>query len=153
MQKSLDKAKILYVDGYEDNRLLMIYLLDSLGYDCLAVPTMNEGLALARSGLFDLYILDTWYKDGTGLELCSQIRKLDQTVPIVFFSAWTLESAGEEALRAGATAYLHKPALDAVLIEIGSLLMNEKKRQGVQGSSRALAPRTAIRHTSVGWVR
>jgi OmpR-family two-component system manganese-sensing response regulator len=152
MQKLSEKKRILYVDGYEDNRLLMLYLLDNLGYDCLAVPTMNEGLALARSGLFDLYILDTWYTDGTGLELCARIRRLDQAVPILFFSAWTLESARQEALCVGATAYLYKPRLDAVLIEIGRLLKDAKPRYEVKGASPAsLGPRTTPGRKSIGW--
>jgi OmpR-family two-component system manganese-sensing response regulator len=154
MHKLSEKKRILYVDGYEDNRLLMLYLLDNLGYDCLAVPTMTEGLALARSGLFDLYILDTWYQDGTGLELCARIRRLDQAAPILFFSAWTLDSARQEALRAGATAYLYKPALDAVLIEIGRLLKDGKPRYGVKGSSpSSLGPQTSPGRNSIGWIR
>jgi DNA-binding response OmpR family regulator len=154
MNKLSDKKRILYVDGYEDNRLLMLYMLDNLGYDCLAVSTMSEGQALARSGLFDLYILDTWYKDGTGLELCARIRSFDETAPILFFSAWTLDSARQEALRAGATAYLHKPALDTVLMEIGRLLKDSKPRYGVRGSSRSpLGPRAAPGRNPIGWMR
>ena len=154
MKRSSQKKKILYVDGYEDNRLLMLYMLDNLGYDCLAVPTMSEGLALSRSGLFDLYILDSWYRDGTGLELCARIRSFDQTVPILFYSAWTLDSARQEALRAGATGYLHKPALDTVLMEIGGLLKDVKSRYGAKGSSpSSLGAVPAPGRNPIGWVR
>ena len=122
--KSPDLKRILYVDGYEDNRVLLAYLLKDLGYGCVAVSSIQEALAAARSEAFDLYILDNWYSDGTGIELSRRIRRFDQSAPIIFFSAWPLESARQEAIRAGASAYLLKPALDEVLLFINILLRN-----------------------------
>src|SRR5262245_12593340 len=152
-----DKKRILYVDGYEDNRLLMVYVLQHLGYECLAVPTMIEGLALARTERFDLYILDSWYADGTGVELCRRIRKFDQSTPILFFSAWTPDAAREEALRAGAIAYLLKPALDDVLLEIRRLLAEAKPRAGFlmppsSASPAALGPGEPRGSDSIGLI-
>ena len=120
-----DRKRILYVDGYEDNRVLLAYLLKDLGYNCVAASNINEALSAARSETFDLYILDSWYRDGTGIELCRRIRRVDQSTPVIFFSAWPLESARQDAIRAGASAYLLKPALDEVLLFIRILLRNQ----------------------------
>ena len=125
-----DQKRILYVDGYEDNRLLMSYLLQQRDYDGRVASTMIDGLALAMSEHFDLFILDYWYKDGTGVELCKRIRRFDLTTPIFFFSAWTPDSAREAALRAGAIVYLFKPELGKVLREIHRLLADARPRSG-----------------------
>jgi CheY-like chemotaxis protein len=115
--------RILYVEGYEDNRSLMEFLLQHLGYDCQAVTTRSEGWFLATRERFDLYMLDTWYSDGTGIGLCRQIREMDPITPIIFFSAWTPRATQAEAIAAGANAYLLKPGIDEVLLEIKRRLM------------------------------
>lgn len=123
---SFAKKRVLYVDGYEDNRLLLTYLLETQGYACVAVSTVRAGLAIASSRVFDLYILDSWYCDGNGIDLCKRIRRFDHSAPIIFFSAWPMESAQQEAINAGASAYLLKPALDDVLILTRILLRDQK---------------------------
>ena len=124
-----DKKRILCVDGNEDNRLLMVYMLQQMNYESLAAPTMIDGLALAISEPFDLFILDYWYDDGTGVQLCERIRRFDYVTPILFFSAWTPNSAREEAMRAGALAYLIKPALNDVMLEVTTLLADKPHSQ------------------------
>jgi CheY-like chemotaxis protein len=137
---SSGRNRILYVDGYEDNRVLLSYLLRDLGYSCVAVSTMTEALSAARSDTFDLYVLDSWYNDGTGIELCRRIRRFDQSTPIIFFSAWPLESAQQDAIRAGASAYLLKPALEEVLLFIRVLLSVPRS---VSGNSKASSDLTS----------
>jgi two-component system, OmpR family, response regulator len=127
-----DKKRILCVDGNEDNRLLMVYKLQRMNYESLAAATMIDGLALAMSSRFDLYILDYWYNDGTGVQLCEGIRRFDDTAPILFFSAWTPGAASEEAMRAGAIAYILKPALDDVLLKVRTLLADAKPHSLLQ---------------------
>lgn len=45
---------------------------------------MADGLAKAMDGHFDLYLLDYYLPDGTGLELCHLIRAFDSNTPIFF---------------------------------------------------------------------
>ena len=47
------------------------------------------GLTFVKRGFFDLYLLDNWLPDGSGLELCREIRKIDSNTPVVFLSAKT----------------------------------------------------------------
>jgi two-component system, OmpR family, response regulator len=135
-----DKKRILYVDGYEDNRVLLAYLLHQLEYSCVAASTLSEGISAARSEAFDLYILDSWYRDGTGIDLCKRIRGFDPSAPIIFFSAWPLESARQEAIRAGASAYLLKPALDEVLILTRILLGTQQSFTGKSKTAPEVTP-------------
>jgi DNA-binding response OmpR family regulator len=39
--------------------------------------TFAEGLDFMRGGVYDLYLLDNWLPDGSGIELCSEIRRID----------------------------------------------------------------------------
>jgi len=69
----------------------------------------DYGLRLARQGYFDLYIMDNWLPDGSGIGLCRAIREFDPHTPILFYSAAAYERDIQEALRSGAQAYLVKP--------------------------------------------
>src|SRR5215510_12518017 len=75
----------------------------------LLVDDFDEGLRLAQQQDFDLYILDNWLPDRSGVELCRSIRKFDPDTPILFYSAAAYARDIREGMRAGAQAYLVKP--------------------------------------------
>jgi len=112
---TMKQKRILCVESNPDNGLMMSYLLRFSGYGCECVDTSARGLQSAKGRVFDLYLLDCWYEDGKGVELCKKIREFDSTTPIIFFSAWAVKSAYREAIEAGADAYIFKPALDELL--------------------------------------
>jgi len=64
---------------------------------------------LARNRIYDLYIIDKQLRDGSGANLCSQIREFDHNTPILFLSDPYPDSHQLEAMNAGATASLDKP--------------------------------------------
>jgi DNA-binding response OmpR family regulator len=99
---------ILYVEDHPDTREAISLLLDELGYEIRTCCTAGEGLELARTRHFDLFILDNWLPDMSGIELCREIRRFDPITPVLFFTA--LVHLGREALSAGAQVYLIKPA-------------------------------------------
>jgi len=78
--------------------------------DVRTAATAAAGLQLAKTNPFDLYLLDHWLADGSGVELCRNIRAFDHNTPIVFLSGSVYDSDYQEAMSAGATAYLGKPA-------------------------------------------
>ena len=49
--------------------------------------TFASGLESIRGGVFDLYVLDSWLPDGSGLDLCREIRRTDSSTPVIFLSA------------------------------------------------------------------
>src|SRR5262249_51230731 len=69
-----------------------------------------------RSAVFDLYLLDEWLPDPSGVELCRQIRKVDANTPVVVLSPAGHPGEPDAALEAGATAYVDMPA-DFVRLE------------------------------------
>jgi DNA-binding response OmpR family regulator len=102
-----NRKRILLVEDYEDSRDLATHILTEYTLTC--AHNFNEGLRLARQGGFDLYLLDNWLPDKSGVELCRAIREFDPHTPILFYSAAAYERDIEEAIRAGAQDYLAKP--------------------------------------------
>jgi len=68
------------------------------------------GSRLIRSAVFDLYLLDEWLPDPSGVELCRQIRKIDANTPVVVLSPAGYPAEPDPAFEAGADAYLDMPA-------------------------------------------
>ena len=116
--------RVLCVEDDADTCALLRIILERLDCEVTCASTPAEGLRLARSRAFDLYLLDQWLgADGTGVGLCAQIRQFDAQTPIVFFSGMAHESDRERALAAGAQAYLVKPNdIDAVADTVRRLL-------------------------------
>ena len=102
-----NRKRILLVEDYEDSRELATHTLTEYTITC--ARNFNEGLRQARQGVFDLYILDNWLPDKSGVELCRAIREFDPHTPILFYSAAAYQRDIEEAIRAGAQDYLAKP--------------------------------------------
>jgi len=123
---SLSAKRILCVEDHADTCELLRFLL--FDYEVLTVGTIAEALEVARTGRVDLYVLDTRLPDGTALELCQRIRVSDLRTPILFCSADTIEATRQQALQAGAQAYLTKPCEPEVLRQtVARLLKGEEE--------------------------
>ena len=103
------QAQILHVDDDPDIRLLMAGSLQEFGYRVVTAGTVAEALELARNFRFNLCILDVRLPDGTGIELCQQLHRLQPGVPILYYSAYADEAAQQQALSVCGDAYLKKP--------------------------------------------
>jgi len=103
------RKRILCSDDYEDTRALMAHWLDLCGYEVTTAGSLAETLPLTERGGFDLLILDGWYPDGLGVDLCKRIRASDDRTPIVFLSAYAYQADIKKALESGAQAYITKP--------------------------------------------
>ena len=103
------RKHILCADDHEDTRTVMSLLLEMEGYQVTTTDCVTDALSLTKKGGFDLFILDGWYGDGFGVDLCKQIRTFDSQTPILFLSGLAYESDIAKGMKAGAQAYLTKP--------------------------------------------
>lgn len=71
--------------------------------------TIAGAMSLFLERHFDLFLLDNWLPDGSGIELCRELHSRFPEAPIVFMSAAAHESTIEEATAAGADRYFVKP--------------------------------------------
>jgi DNA-binding response OmpR family regulator len=113
--------RILFVEDHDDTRTMVRLLLRDRGYQVETAETFDEGLGLAQSEDFDLFLLDYQLKEGTGKELCRKIRQFDADTPILFFSA-SHPRIQQDAVECGAQGFVLKPDLDALNWEINRIL-------------------------------
>ncbi|MFM9044719.1 MAG: response regulator transcription factor [Solirubrobacterales bacterium] len=83
--------------------------LESEGYSVTVASEGPDGLIEARSGKFDLLILDLMLPGMSGIEILRSFRKVDGTTPVILLTARTAVEDRVEGLDAGATDYIPKP--------------------------------------------
>ena len=120
----MPKKHILYIEDHEDTRELVSFVLQQRDYEVTTSSTISNGVRLACENSYDLYLLDSWLPDGSGLDLCRKIREFDARTPILFYSAAAYEIDRERALKSGAQGYLTKPTLNTELCDLVSRLIN-----------------------------
>lgn len=69
----------------------------------------NKGLELAISGEYDLIILDWMLPEISGIEICTQLRKIDQETPVIFLTAKDTVDETIFGLKVGGNDYIKKP--------------------------------------------
>jgi len=123
--QGLKNRRILVVKDQNDERNLLGIMLWK--YRVVTASDYAEGLRMARSQYFDLYVLGNRALGGTGLDLCRRIREFDPNTPIIFYSRQPGDYS--EALTAGAQAYFAKPIkVQEVLGAVTNLLTVSSQR-------------------------
>lgn len=102
-------ARLLLVDDDPSLREVARYALARAGHDVTEARDGREALQACAGGGFELVVLDVCMPEVDGLEVCRELRRRDDPVPIVFLS-----SRGEEldrvlGLEMGGDDYLTKP--------------------------------------------
>jgi len=119
--------RVLYIEDHDDTRELVTLVLEQRRFEVVTGSTIETGVALAGSQHFDLYLLDSWLPDGSGLDLCKQIREFDKATPILFYSAAAYEIDRDLAIRSGAQEYLIKPSQPSELCRLVASLIESHR--------------------------
>ncbi len=83
-------------------------ILREAGYGVSTAGSLAEALALAAREPPEAAIIDLMLPDGSGIELCTELRSWS-SMPILILSALDEEEQKVAALRAGADDYMTKP--------------------------------------------
>ena len=83
--------------------------LRSGGYSTTVAATGADALAQARSGAFDLVLLDVGLPGIDGFEVLRQLRLVDTTTPVIMLTARTGVADTVAGLDGGANDYIPKP--------------------------------------------
>lgn len=122
-----EKYQVLLV---EDDLVITRALKMSLpfkGFEVTPCDTFRKGLEIFRAELFDVILLDVNLPDGNGLELCKEIRKINETIPILLLTAKTDESTAVSGFEWGADDYVRKPYGAQELVARMQRLIERKK--------------------------
>ncbi len=97
-------------------------LLKGHGYRTEAVTHPARVLQALEANEFDVVLLDLNYTrdttaGGEGLELVSQIRARDESLPMVVMTAWSSVDLAVEAMRRGASDFVQKPWQNSQLLD------------------------------------
>jgi len=139
--KTPDEATpcILIADDQPDVQEALRLLFKGEGYHIEAVSSPSRVLTAMEEKDFDVLLMDLNYTRDTtsgeeGLELLSQVQKVDSMLPVVVMTAWGSVEVAVEAMRRGARDFIQKPWENARLlsilrtqIELGQALRREQR--------------------------
>lgn len=117
--------RILLVEDNEMNRDMLSRRLQRKGYEVSIALDGRQGVEMARSGGYDLVLMDMSLPEIDGWEATRQLRAAPETraVPIIGLTAHAMAGDREQALAAGCNDYDTKPVeLPRLLGKIEALL-------------------------------
>lgn len=106
--------KILIVEDDIDLKEGLEFALKEDGYEVLVAETKKDAIICYKSHNFDLVLMDCNLPDGSGFELCTDIRQ-NSNVAILMLTARDGELDEVKALNLGVDDYMKKPFSLAVL--------------------------------------
>lgn len=124
----------------EDEPAISGFLKEGLEEEGFAVDVADNGrkgleLALDFVNEYDVMLLDWMLPGISGIEICRNVRKVNQQVPIVFLTAKDTVDDTVFALETGANDYLKKPfAFEELLARIRVLMRKSSGEQSVFSS-------------------
>jgi CheY-like chemotaxis protein len=117
--------RILLVEDNEMNRDMLSRRLVRKGFEVEMAVDGVAGVAMGRSGKFDLILMDMSLPEIDGWEATRQLRAAAETrdVPIIALTAHAMAGDRDKALEAGCNDYDTKPIeLDRLLGKMAALL-------------------------------
>lgn len=125
----MKNIKILLVDDEPDILEFIGYNLKKEGFEVETAQNGVEGLKQAKLFRPDLILLDVMMPQMDGMEMCTELRKLDsfQNTLVVFLSARIEDFSQLAGYEAGANDYILKPIKPKVLISKLNALLKLKQ--------------------------
>ena len=103
------------------------YSLTNEGYCVTTASSVKQGLEIIKNNSFSLYILDLNLPDGSGYEVCKEIKKQGD-LPVIFLTAYDDEINVVTGFELGADDYITKPfRLKELSVRIKSVLRRYSK--------------------------
>jgi DNA-binding response OmpR family regulator len=108
-------SHILLADDDAELTEMLTQYLATEGFDVASAPDGERALALARSGKFDLMVLDVMMPRKNGFDVLRELRA-DSLMPVLMLTARDEDVDSIVGLELGADDYLPKPCNPRVLV-------------------------------------
>ena len=123
MPANAPRTRILVADDQPDIREALRLLLKGEKFETETVASPAAVMSALEAREFDALLMDLNYARDTtsgqeGLDLLSNIRAKDSTLPIIVMTAWGSLELAVEAMRRGAKDFVQKPWENARLLAI-----------------------------------
>src|SRR5438093_16102 len=102
-------ARLLVID---DDRTVVRFVekaFEGQDLQIVAANSAREGMTRLKKDQPDVLLLDVMLPESTGIELVSEIRRIDVRLPVIFITALNDSDMAIEAMKLGAYDYLLKP--------------------------------------------
>lgn len=110
------KPRLLIVEDEPAIRIGLVDVFVFHGFDVDVAEDGNTGLHKARSGRYDLILLDVMLPGMNGFDVCAAIRADDRDQPIIMLTARNTDEDIVQGLALGADDYVAKPFSVAQLV-------------------------------------
>ncbi len=101
--------RILVVEDHRATRTMVESALHEAGHTVDAVEYVAQAEGLLREREYDVAVLDWMLPDGSGVDLCRQMRTERRSLPVLMLTARGEVADRVTGLEAGADDYLRKP--------------------------------------------
>lgn len=132
---SAASLQVLVIDDEPALRQMLTLMLGRAGYDVEAAASAEEAAARLAKGDFDVALCDIKLPGMDGIELLRRTRAAGGDVAFIMVTAFASMDTAIEALKAGATDYIVKPARNE---EILHRLSQLAALRGLKNENRAL---------------
>ena len=115
-----NQLTILIVDDVKISRLLLLDILEPLGFKVLTAKNGQQGLQLALANQPDLILTDLFMPIKTGFTLIAELRQRDNfaKTPIIAVSASSFEEVERHSRASGCNSFISKPIDDQRLLNL-----------------------------------
>lgn len=104
------QERILVVDDEQSMVQFLSVLLKREGYEVLLASSGPEAIALLKETPADAVITDLKMPGMDGIVLLEEIKKIDESLPVIIMTAYASQRSAIDALNLGAFQYLEKHA-------------------------------------------
>ena len=114
----MQKAAILIIEDEEDVRTLLQDILTMQGHAVVVAQDGREGVALFKTGAFDLVFTDLGMPGMSGWEVAKVIRAIDLQVSIAIITGWDIHMDKEALEESGVNRIIQKPFTVDVIVRL-----------------------------------
>ena len=119
--------KILVVEDDRDLNKTVCSFLNHSGYEAIGCLNASDAYDELTDNIFDLIVSDIMMPGIDGFEFATNVRELNEDIPILFMTARDDIASKKRGFRIGVDDYMVKPInLDELFLRIGALLRRAK---------------------------
>jgi two-component system nitrogen regulation response regulator NtrX len=102
-------SRVLIIDDEPSIREILTEILKDEGYDVLDAEDGIKGLALCKTEVIDLILLDVWLPNMGGIDVLAELKKEYPEIEVVVISGHANIDMAVKAVKLGAFDFLEKP--------------------------------------------
>ncbi|HRC25949.1 MAG TPA: ATP-binding protein [Alphaproteobacteria bacterium] len=117
LERNAEERRVLLVEDYEGNIVVIGYLLDDLGLSYDIARTGKQALDLWQARSYDVVLMDVQMPEMDGFTATREIRRLEQEnglprTPVIGMTAHALVGDKDKCIEVGMDTYLPKPIVE-----------------------------------------